>query len=280
MLQVPIYVGLTTLPSRIGKIRNTLDSLLEQTVVPDKIFLSIPDRSLREGCSYVLPEWLANKALPRVEVLRCERDYGPGTKLLGCLPQITRPACLIVVDDDLKYSPFLVERLYHAQVTQRDSSFSFFVYRQGPFPIGQGADGFSFYTPNLEGIEEFARVALKSRPLFVTDDLWISVFLKNKGIRVENLRPLLRSGEAVYEQTSDRPNQLRHLKGELERHTAMSAGIRYLVNSGLLRYRLRCQYWLCRFPGFNYFDLALRRILGPLVRRVRLAFDLKQTRQG
>jgi hypothetical protein len=261
---------LTTLPSRIGKIRDTLDSLLEQTVVPDKIFLSIPDRSLREGSSYVLPEWLANKILPRVDVVHCDQDYGPGTKLLGCLPHITRPACLIVVDDDLKYSPFVVERLYQAQVTQRDSSFSFFVYRQGPFPIGQGADGFSFYTPNLEGIGEFARLALRSPQLVVTDDLWISAFLRNRGIRVRSVRSQLKPGDVVYAETSDRPNQLRHLKGALERQTAMAAGMQYLVGSKLLRYRLRCEYHLWRLPGFCFCDRALRRLLSPLARKARL----------
>ena len=86
--------------------RDTIESLLSQTVVPDKIFLSIPGRSVREDGGYVLPEWLTSELSPRVEVVRCSQDYGPGTKLLGRLPQITHPGCLIVVDDDLKYSPF------------------------------------------------------------------------------------------------------------------------------------------------------------------------------
>jgi len=278
MGEMPIYVGLTTLPSRIGRMRDTIESLLSQTVVPDKIFLSIPDRSVREDCGYVLPDWLTSGLSPRLEVVCCAQDYGPGTKLLGCLPRISRPACLIVVDDDLKYSRFLVERLHDAQMRQPDSSFSFFVYRNGPFPIGQGADGFSFYTPNLTGIEEFAMVALQSPALFVADDLWISVFLKNKGIRVRSLRPLLTPGEVVYEQTYDRPNQLRHLGGELQRHTAMSTGTRYLVESGLLRYRLRCEYWLTCLPGVNFCEYWLRRFLGPLVRRVRVFSDSKQSK--
>ena len=254
--------------------RDTIESLLSQTVVPDKIFLSIPGRSVREDCGYVLPEWTSELS-PRVEVVRCSQDYGPGTKLLGCLPRITDPGCLIVVDDDLKYSPFVVERLYQAQMSQRHSSFSFFVYRLGPFQIGQGADGFSFYTPNLTGIEEFAIVALQSKALFVTDDLWISVFLNNKGIRIKSIRSLLTPGEVVYEQTYDRPNQLRHLGGELQRHTAMSAGTRYLVNSGLLRFRLRFEYWLWRLPGFSFCEYWLRRFLGPLIRRARVLFNSK-----
>lgn len=269
MAEPPVYVGLTTLPSRIGRCRDTLESLLSQTIVPDRIFVSIPDRSMREGCGYDVPEWMTRDLSPRVEVVRCSQDYGPGTKVLGCLPRISRSGCLIVVDDDLKYSPTVVERLFEAQMRDHRSSFSFFVYRLGPFPIGQGADGFSFYTPNLAGIEEFARAALRNPALFVTDDLWISLFLRNKGIRVRSLRFLLGPDESVYAQTYDRPNQLRHLSGELQRHAAMSAGMRYLVRSGLLRSRLRVEYRLWRVPGFSFCEYWLRRLLGPVVRWAR-----------
>jgi hypothetical protein len=265
MTEAPIYVSFTTLPSRIGRIRDTIDSLLAQTVVPETIFVSIPDRSLREDCGYVLPEWLRSKSVPRVEVVRCARDYGPGTKLLGCLPHISRPACLIIVDDDLKYSPFVIERLYRAQMSEPRSSFSFYVYRFGPLMIGQGADGFSFYTPNLTGIEEFAIVALQSPALFVTDDLWISAFLNNKGIRIKSLRPFLSPNEVVYAHAYVPPNQLQNLGGELQRDAAMYAGTRYLVKAGLLRFRLRCEYWL-------------RRFIGPLLRSVRAFLNFNQTR--
>lgn len=275
MRSLPLYVGLTTLPSRIGRIRDTIESLLSQTVVPDKIFISIPDRSVRENCGYVLPEWLHNPLSPRVEVVRCSEDYGPGTKVLGCLPRISRPGCLIVVDDDLKYSPFVIERLYEAQQSDHGASFSFFVYKLGPFPIGQGADGFSFYTPNLAGIEDFARVALRNRALFVTDDLWTSLFLRNRGIRVRSLRSLLAPGQAAYEQTHDRPNQLRHLTGELERQAAMSGGMRYLASSGLLRARVRCVYWLWELPGFSFCEHWLRRFLGPVLRWTRATLASK-----
>jgi hypothetical protein len=277
MRNTPLYVGLTTLPSRIGRIRDTIESLLSQTVIPDKIFVSIPDRSVRENRGYVLPDWLQDPLSPRVEVVRCPQDYGPGTKILGCLSRISQPGCLIVVDDDVKYSPVVIERLYEAQESEHGSSFSFFVYKLGPFAIGQGADGFSFYTPNLAGIDDFARVALRNRAVFVTDDLWVSLFLRNRGIRVRTLRFLLAPGEAVYEQTHDRPNQLRHLTGELQRHTAMSAGMRYLVSSGLLRARLRFVYWLWRLPGFSFCESWLRRLLGPVVRWTRANLSSAQT---
>jgi hypothetical protein len=148
---------------------------------------------------------------------------------------------------------------------QLHSSFSFYVYRFGPLLIGQGADGFSFYTPNLAGIEEFAIVALQNPALFVTDDLWISAFLNNKGIRIKSLRSLLTPGEVVYKHAYVPPTQLQHLGGELQRDTAMIAGTRYLVKSGLLRYDLRFEYWL-------------RRFLGSLIRGARVLLNFRQSR--
>ena len=183
-----------------------------------------------------------------------------------------------MVDDDLKYSPAVIKRLYEAQESDHGSSFSFFVYKLGPFPIGQGADGFSFYTPNLAGIEDFARVALRNRAVFVTDDLWVSLFLRNRGIRVRTLRFLLAPGEAVYEQSYDHPNQLRHLTGELERQAAMSAGMQHLVSSGLLDARLRFEHRLWQLPGFTFCENRLRQLLGPVVRWTRAKLNSGQRR--
>lgn len=120
----------TTLPSRIGRLRPTVDSLLAQTVPPDRIFVCVPRRSVREDCAYELPGWLKEPP-PGLQLVRCERDDGPATKLLGSLPHIPAEACLIVVDDDMVYRPFLVERLAKAQLARRDASFSFHVERVG-----------------------------------------------------------------------------------------------------------------------------------------------------
>ncbi len=81
-----MFVGVTTLPSRIGRLRPTVDSLLGQTVPPDRIFVCVPERSVREESAYELPGWL--KEPPSgVQLVRCDDD-GPATKLLGCLPHI------------------------------------------------------------------------------------------------------------------------------------------------------------------------------------------------
>jgi hypothetical protein len=257
MSRPSVFVGVTTLPSRIGRLRPTVDSLLTQTLPPDRIFVSVPPRSVREGREYVVPDWLLAPP-PGVELVRCPTDFGPATKLLGCLPHIGTDACLIVVDDDMAYKPELVERLYRAQVLRPDAAFSFFVFQVGRLRFGQGADGFSFWTPNLAGIEAFAEVALQSRHLFAGDDVWISLFLQNKGVSIESLQHTLPLGELVRDPTHAE-NQLSHLDGDLRPSNVIREGTRYFFSTDLPRPRLRLLHWLGRAEGK----------LGSLGRRVR-----------
>ena len=231
---LPLFVGITTLPSRIGHLRSTLDSLLAQSRLPDKILLCLPKWSHREQCAYGRPDWLADYA-PMLEVVDCAHDWGPGTKLLGCLDHLVQPSCLIVADDDMRYRPAFLEGLYGSQIEDTGSSFSYWTFPCGPFAVGQGADGFSFYSPNLQGIRSFADKVLRSPQLRVVDDLWISAFLKHRGVAVKSIRHLL--GEGTVYEAAHSVNQLRNLGGDLEREAAMTAGVRHLLESGLLGQR-------------------------------------------
>jgi hypothetical protein len=232
-----VFVGLTTLPSRIAKLEPAIESLLAQTLKPDAIFISLPRRSVRENRAYDLPDWLERPYEP-LRVLRPERDYGPGTKLLGCLSHVGRDACLIVADDDMRYRPFFVERLYESQVRRPDASFSFCVYRVGRLQIGQGADGFSFWTSNLTGLEAFAADALQSPHLFVVDDLWISLFLQDRGVGLHSLQDTLPDGEPVYKSTH-RDDQLADVAGDRARGVATREGLRFVLRRDLVGPRLR-----------------------------------------
>lgn len=191
----------------------------------------VPRYSTRERCAYVLPTWFGDFA-SAVEVVRCEADMGPGTKLLGALPAIPSPSCLIIVDDDLIYEPSLVMSLAAAQESAPDSAHSFYTYEYGPVTVGQGADGFSFYTPGLAGIDAFGARAVRSPALRLVDDLWISAFLLRGGVPVRTLQATL-DGASIY-RAAHNVMQLRHLPGETGRDEVMRAGLRVLLESGML----------------------------------------------
>lgn len=103
-----LVVCLTTIPSRLERLDNTLKSLLRQRVRPAEIRLHLPYRSLREQTDYQVPDWLAR--LPAVSLVRCE-DYGPATKLIPSVLELGPDQPILVVDDDRIYPPTLIEDL-------------------------------------------------------------------------------------------------------------------------------------------------------------------------
>lgn len=224
--RLPLYVSLTTLPSRIEHIRPTLNSLLKQDKRVDRIFLVLPMTCVREPGAFEPPAWL--NGYP-IEIVRPEVDQGPGSKLLGCLPMLYRPGVLVVVDDDMIYDRGFLGRLYEAQCADVYASFSFYAYSWGPLKaIGQGADGFSFFTPNLEGIEKWVAPLLSVPELRVHDDVWISTFLQSRGVKI---RRCDRAG-VRHCRPAHQINQLQHLQGDLARDRVLSRGVHYLVANG------------------------------------------------
>ena len=183
---------MTTLPSRIGLMRPCLESLLQGSMAPDRIFLSLPPAALRDEGPYVIPDFLREPPLSqKVEIIRTPEDYGPGTKLLGLLGKITQPCYVVLADDDVVYKSFFVRRLIEHQRRDHRSSFSFYAYSMAGLRIGQGVDGFSFWSPNLAGVFDFYSRHIAGTGLMFHDDLWISFYLMSRGVAVKSLRYLL-----------------------------------------------------------------------------------------
>ena len=178
-----IYVSISTIPQRLKNLNETVESLLNQTLKPNKIFINIPYKYER------FSETIEDNQIPKfnsniVEVTRCE-DCGPGTKLLGSLNKFKKNSLLILADDDHVYRDYMIEKFFYFYSKSSNNAYSFYVHPLGNFGIGQGADGFAINTNNLVGIKNFYDEVVKNyKELFLYDDLWISYFLyffkKNK----------------------------------------------------------------------------------------------------
>jgi len=104
-------VCLTTTPWRAAFIGSIVDSLLEQTPTgPSRVVLAVPNAIDRAGIITHLHEedlsWVnarASKYQHRLVVHRMDHDFGPATKLMGCLEVIPEDdnTCLVVTDDDM-----------------------------------------------------------------------------------------------------------------------------------------------------------------------------------
>jgi len=119
-----VIISLTTIPSRIHHIFPTLNSLLLQHKPADRIYLNLPNTSIREGRSYAVPASIMNDT--RVTIHMTEKDYGPITKLLPTLELEKDPETMIItVDDDIIYPPDMVERLIGHHTTHPEAALGF-----------------------------------------------------------------------------------------------------------------------------------------------------------
>jgi hypothetical protein len=103
-----IVVSLTTIPPRINLLGPVIESLTQQTLKPTTIELNIPKiyRNPKFG------DILTASIHPMVDIYRCERDWGPATKLLPTLERYWgQDIAIIHVDDDRIYRHDLIEKL-------------------------------------------------------------------------------------------------------------------------------------------------------------------------
>ena len=98
-----IVFTMTTIPSRLGFVRDVIDNLLSLSVKPDAIYLNLPDFSVREGVAYVVPDSLKDLD-SRVIINTGVFDHGPATKLIPTLSKEKEPNTIIIpVDDDAEF---------------------------------------------------------------------------------------------------------------------------------------------------------------------------------
>ena len=105
-------ITLSSIPSRFHQIGPALESLLTQTVKPEKIILYINRHYSR------YPDW--DGTLPvvpdGVEIRMVDEDYGPATKLLPALKQFADSGYeILFLDDDHIYPRYLAQKMLKAR---------------------------------------------------------------------------------------------------------------------------------------------------------------------
>lgn len=119
-----VVVSLTTTPTRLNKVMDSVRSLTKQNLVPDQIYVNIPEGPMKRHPerSYddaEIPSELL-KLTPLVQINRCVDD-GPATKLLGALRLEKNSSTLIItLDDDFVYPAELVSSLAWEAVAKPD----------------------------------------------------------------------------------------------------------------------------------------------------------------
>ena len=117
---------ITTIPSRLGKINEVLNSLIE----PIPIILNLPKYSIREKKEYPDATFLKKK-FKNLVIVSSDTDYGPCTKLIPGLNYLKieypdKNIGIVMVDDDMIYDKNLLIDLkyYHRKYPNNSIGFS------------------------------------------------------------------------------------------------------------------------------------------------------------
>lgn len=212
-----IVVTYTTLPDRYELLKNSINSILQQTISPNVIYITIPKRCKRLNKEYPpVPKELSDICT----IVSLEMDYGPVTKIYGGIMSEQDPDTIIIsCDDDTIYPSGFIEKLVYYANKHSDAAicgtgalisrglflpsinttlhqFRWWNWLTGfeidkdngrdidlVFGIGGVLYRRKFFPPNDEVLEELFKLSLTDDALFHNDDVIISGYLSKRGIK-------------------------------------------------------------------------------------------------
>jgi hypothetical protein len=229
-----IIASMTSIPSRIDRIRPAIESVLSQTVAVTQLELNIPYVCARTNERYELPAWLEN--IPRVAIFRTE-DFGPITKIAPTLLRHRADLDTYVwsVDDDYAYPPNQLQLLYtghdpgsyrilarHGGIFNPDGSVTF-MYGQTEVGMFEGF-GTVLYPPSCVGddFEDYVKATSEFVDCRLTDDVVLSIYFHSRGVPIflwnepSDDQPFYPTGSLPYSAEADAIH--RQGDGNVERH--------------------------------------------------------------
>jgi len=195
-----VIVSTSTIPSRTPNLQRFLTDLESQTQHPDIVYINIPYYSKREKCPYVIPT-LTSKL--NVIIQRCT-DHGPLTKLLPVATSndLDPNDIIITLDDDQQYDPNLIKNMVDAMQTFPANCITFAGWNYLKIPIVNlmvytylirnsyvdALEGFSGTGYRRRFFSEDFGDYKKCKSCFTVDDVYISMYLTRKKVRIISLK--------------------------------------------------------------------------------------------
>lgn len=154
-----------------------------------------------------------------------DKDYGPGTKLLGLLNSDLlggfdkSDTFVVLVDDDLIYKHYMLEDFdYNKKVHRHTQVASYYAYDNNNIKIGQGADGFFIQLDTLYNFLSYYNLIKDDEQINYHDDYYISYYFHLLGIDIRFISPPY--GCLIYiQQPNSEIDALRNLTGKYSRWT-------------------------------------------------------------
>ena len=179
-----IIITLSTSPKRLNDIKETLDSMLNQSVKPTKIFINVPYVFKRTGEEYDNTKLENIKNIDsRIQINRCE-DKGPITKVLETLKLINNPnSIIIIMDDDINYNNDTIEKLTSDLKNNPNKVIAGSIFRHENVDIVEGFKSICFHRKIFrDNFYEFVNKTNSYVHCYKSDDFIISHYLNNNNV--------------------------------------------------------------------------------------------------
>jgi len=201
-----LVFSMTTTPERLKTLRPRLLSLLSQSVGANAVYLNLPRVCARNGEAYVIPPRLQrffDRHRDRLIVQRCDKDWGPATKLLPTLRVETHPDTrLIPVDDDVEFPLTYFEELvsqsaahpdvawgYHARDTWQGKTMALLMNVKHDVKVLETVAGVIYRRTMFPmDVAEIERAFHAHPECRLCDDILLASFLAQHGVRRRLLR--------------------------------------------------------------------------------------------
>jgi hypothetical protein len=181
-----LIISLTTIPTRIDKIENVLESLLNQTIKADMIYINIPKKYSRFSECAKVPDFITNKYNDRVKIFYLEEDYGPATKFIGCLlnPDISDKDIILITDDDIEKTNIWTTKLLNCYAHTKVCCFE---ERKIGKEIIWGYLGFCFRKDLFDLTDMLMFFNQIKTNCYLVDDHWLTGYCHYKKIKIDNI---------------------------------------------------------------------------------------------
>jgi hypothetical protein len=216
-----VYVSLTTIPSRFRSIHNTIDSLLNQTYLPTKIYIQLSKQYTLRFNGETIPEseitklkdYYKGNELININIL--EEDYGPGSKLLGMLhiEELTPQGYIIIVDDDRVYNKTIINTLVKNMLKNKKNVYCYDSYIKKNKTIIRGCAGVIIPIFLLNKLEEYYKKIKHDKQIIYHDDHYISHYFHLLGVNIERTNEY----NETYMEQHCKVDELRNLTGKYSR---------------------------------------------------------------
>jgi hypothetical protein len=230
-----LVVGLSAMPTRFATLQQMLRSLGAQTRRPDLVVLSTPVQQAWGGeVAQLVRHGIGGGGKQRpasLDAVSNCADRGPGSKLLCTLERLSRlptsggggafpprnSTYIVLADDDMRYDRGALSSMEQHWRAHPGSAASFYTYQWNPLAkqqahreadrpkglsTGQGSDLFGLPLSALDGVTAWADCIMGQDPMFFYhDDVWISMWLALRKVRLFALAPPNTSGKtsSIYE---------------------------------------------------------------------------------